>query len=141
VGAFDMFRIGDGALKPELRSELESEGLVLAEEGLSGSVRYTHFKAPGRRFHGKVTKERIALGVSETRLVVYCRSGSAKLIDTPFDNPRAHLLEVYVEDGSVVFRIDYDRVQEDRVSGVVRILAATPNAERIAGEVAGRLAG
>ena len=35
--------------------------VVLLEEDLKGSVRYDHFKAPGKRFHGKVTLVRAAL--------------------------------------------------------------------------------
>jgi hypothetical protein len=62
--------LGSGKLRPELRAELESEGLVLLEEGVPGSVRYTHFKAPGRSFHGKVTPERMAIGISRERFVV-----------------------------------------------------------------------
>ena len=76
--------LGNGRLQPQLRAALESEGLVTLEEERSGSVRYRHFKAPGRRSHGKVSPQRIALAISEHRLVVYCRSGRAKLIDTPF---------------------------------------------------------
>ncbi len=81
------FRLGDGKLDPELRTALEAEGLVLVDEGLRGSVRYRRFKAPGRRHHGKVTGERVALAISERRFVVYCRSGTTKLIDTPFADP------------------------------------------------------
>ena len=84
VGFFAKLLFGDGTLKPELRAALEAEGLVLIEENLRGSVRYDHFRAPGRRHNGKVTGERIALGISEPRLVVYSRSGRAKMIDAPF---------------------------------------------------------
>jgi len=86
--------LGDGKLRAKLRAALDSEGLVLLEEGLPGSVRYHRFKAPGRRFHGKVTGERIGLAAGVERVVVYCRSGRAKLIDTPFSNPRLGLVEV-----------------------------------------------
>ena len=43
--------LGGGELKSKLKAELEAEGLVLVEERLKGSIRYTHFKAPGKRFH------------------------------------------------------------------------------------------
>jgi hypothetical protein len=134
--------LGNGTLKPKLRAALESEGLVLIEEGLAGSVRYKRFKAPGRRHHGKVTGERIGLGVSEERFVVYCRSGRAKLIDTPFSSPRLSMLDVSVQgDDTVAIRIDYDRADVPNVSGEITIIARTPNAARIVDELRARIRG
>ena len=92
VGLFTNRLLGKGTLKPSLRAELEAEGVVLIEEGLVGSIRYSHFKAPGKRFHGKITPERIGLGISEQRVVAYCRSGRAKLVDSPFTSPRFEMV-------------------------------------------------
>lgn len=132
--------LGDGTLKPEVRDELEAEGLVLVEEGLSGSVRYRHFKAPGRRFHGKITPERLGIGISERRLVVYCRSGRAELIDSPFGEPRLEALEVELHtDDAVDFRVDYDRMGEPKISGEITIRARTPKAPMIVEELRARL--
>jgi hypothetical protein len=108
----------------------------LVEEGLRGSLRYHHFKAPGRRFHGKITPERMGLGISEERFVVYCRSGRVKLIDSAFSNPRLAMFDVSVDgDDTVVFRIDYDRSGEESVSGQIKIVARTPNAPTIVDEL------
>ena len=132
--------LGDGTLKPELRAALESEGLVLIEEGLGGSVRYKHFRAPGRRHHGKITGERIGLAVSEERFVVYCRSGRVKLIDTSYSNPRLAMFDVSLHgDGAVAFRIDYDRADVPKVSGEITIVAKTPNAVKVVDELNTRL--
>jgi hypothetical protein len=124
--------LGDGTLTPQLRAELEAEGLVLIEEGLRGSVRYKRFRAHGRRHHGKITGERIALALSEERFVVYCRSGRVKLIDTSFSNPRLSMLDVSLRgDDRVVTRVDYDRAGVPNVSGEITIHARTPNAAHI----------
>lgn len=134
------FRIGNGRLDPALRARLESEGLVLVEEGLRGSVRYRRFKAPGRRHHGKVTRERIGLGISEERLAVYCRSGTTKLIDTPFSDPRLSVLDVSLEGKeTILLRIDYDRAGIPDVSGEITVTARTPNAPMIAEQLRARL--
>ena len=133
--------LGSGTLKPELRKELEAEGLVLIEEGLPGSVRYTHFKAPGRRFHGKVTPERMALGISRKRFVVYCKSGRAKLADSAFTSPNLRGVDVSLDgDDRVVITIDYDKLDVDRVSGQVALHVRTSNARRVADELRARLA-
>ena len=132
--------LGNGQLRPQLRAALESEGLVILEEGLSGSVRYRHFKAPGRRFHGKVTMQRIGAAISERRLAVYCRSGRAKLIDTPFSDPRWSAVEVSLHDGETVsIRIDFDRAEVPKVSGEMEIRFGTPNAATFVGHLQSRL--
>jgi len=132
--------LGDGRLKPGLRAALESEGLVLVEEELPGSVRYRHFKAPGRRHHGKVRAERIGLGISDERFVVYCRSGRTKLVDTAFSDPRLAALEVSLADGdSVSIRIDFDRAEVPKVSGEITITAVTPNAANVVEQLQARL--
>jgi hypothetical protein len=132
--------VGNGNLKPRLRAALESEGLVTIEEGLPGSVRYTHFKAPGRRAHGKVTPEQIGLGISKERLAVYCRSGRTKLIDTPFSDPRLSTIDVSLQDNNTVsILIDFDRVDVPNVSGEITITAKTPQAANIVEHLRGRL--
>ncbi|MGI9020490.1 MAG: hypothetical protein ACR2G3_07260 [Solirubrobacterales bacterium] len=134
------FLLGAGTLRPELRQALEAEGLVLLEEGLPGSIRYWHFKAPGKRFHGKVTPERLALGISEKRLVVYCRSGRTELIDSPFTQQRLRAVEVSAEgEEKLVLRVDYDEMGEPNVSGEIRIRAKTPKAPLIVAELRARL--
>jgi hypothetical protein len=133
--------LGSGKLTPQLWEELASEGLVLLEEGLPGSVRYTHFKAPGRRFHGKVTPERMALGISRKRFVVYCKSGRVKLADSAFTSPDLRGVEVSVDgDDRVVIKIDYDKIDVERVSGQVALHMRTGNAGQVAGELLARIA-
>ncbi|HVF52107.1 MAG TPA: hypothetical protein VNC78_00710 [Actinomycetota bacterium] len=140
MSLFAKLFLGNGQLKPELRAALESEGLVVLEEGLPGSVRYKHFKAPGKRFHGKVTLQRIALGISKQRLVVYCRSGRAKLIDTPFADPRLSAIDVSLDgNDTVAIRIDYSRVNVPDVSGEITITAKSPNAADIVEQLQARL--
>jgi hypothetical protein len=132
--------LGNGRLAPELRAALESEGLILIEEGLAGSVRYRRFRAPGRRHYGKVTGERMALAISEERVVVYCRSGTTKLIDTPFWNPSLSALDVFLHgDDTVAIRIDYDRAGVPNISGEITIRARTPNAANIVDHLRARI--
>jgi hypothetical protein len=140
VGFFTKLLLGKGTLKPSLRAALESEGVVLIEEGLPGSIRYSNFKAPGKRFKGKITGECFGLGISTKRLALYCRSGRVKLIDQPFTEPRLSALDVSLDgDDGVALRIDYDRAAVPRVSGQMTIRARTPNAARVVEELLARL--
>ncbi|HEV2755501.1 MAG TPA: hypothetical protein VG318_06960 [Actinomycetota bacterium] len=142
MGFLTKLFLGNGKLRPELRAALESEGLVLIEEGLRGSVHYRRFKAPGRRHHGKKTGERLGLAISEKRFVVYCRSGTAELIDSPFSDPRLSLLDVSLQGDDVVsIRIDYDRFDVPDVSGEITIRATTPNAVSVVEQLRQRVGG
>ena len=143
MGFLTRLLLGTGELKPELKAALEAEGLVLLEEGLIGSIRYRHFKSPGRRMHGKVTGECMGIGVSRKRVAVYCRSGRAKLIDTEFANPRWDWVEVGLHgDDRVEFAIDYDKQDEEpKISGQLTIRARTRNAARIVEELRARISG
>ena len=131
--------LGNGTLRPELRQALEAEGLVRIEERLSGSVRYEHFKAPGRRFHGKVTPERIAFGMSGERVVAYCRSGRAKLVDTPYTSPRFGMVTISAEDDTLELLVDYDKGDEPKHAGKVRIRMEHPEAATVAGDLNERI--
>ena len=142
MGFLARLLLGDGRFKPDLLAALASEGVVIMEEGLPGSVRYRRFKAPGRRFHRKVTLERIALAITEERLAVYCRSGRAKLIDSAFSEPRLAALDVSLhDDDTIAMRVDYDRAGVPKVSGEIEIRATTPDALNVVEHLKARLRG
>ena len=131
--------LGKGKLRPELREALEAEGLVLLEEGIGGSLRYNHFKAPGKRFHGKVVPQRMTIGISKRRVVIY---GQAKLLDVAFDEPRAQALDIsLIAENKLAIVIDYDRLDTSgKVSGEITIRAKTPNAAAIVEQLQARFA-
>jgi hypothetical protein len=128
---------GGGKLSSQLRAALETEGVVLIEEELGGSLRYDHFKTPGRRFNGKITPERIALGISEKRFVVY---GRAKLVDSAFSSPNLQATEITSDGDRLVILVDYDRLEVPKTSGQVRIGIDTPSAALIVDELRSRMA-
>ncbi len=137
---FARLLLGNGKLSPEVRAQLEAEGLVLVEENLRGSVRYTRFKAPGRYHNGKVQPQRFALAISEHGLVVYCRSGKVELMDSAFDQPNLSALDIAL-DGTdkLILGVDYDKLAQPGVSGQVAIHLKTPHAVAIAEELRARL--
>ncbi len=145
MGFLGRLFLGNGELPAEVREELESEGLMLVEEGLSGSIRYSHFKAPGKRFNGKITPERMGLGVSEQRLVIYCRSGRAELIDSPFSSPRLAAVDLsLVDEDRLSISIDYDQMPDAEsagVSGQITIRLNTTRAPEVVAVLQARLSG
>ena len=139
MGPVARLLLGNGTLKKSLRDELAAEGLVLLEEDLKGSVRYDHFKAPGKRFHGKVTLVRVALALSERRVVVYASSGRAKLVDTPYTSKHFGMVEIARVEDRVEFRVDHDKGSDPKLGGRVTIRVHTPEAERIVRELLARI--
>lgn len=135
--------LGGGELKPKLKGELEAEGLVLVEEKLKGSIRYTRFKAPGKRFHGKVVPLRLAIGISERRLVIYGGWTSSEIVDSPFDSPRFRAIDIELEGANaIVLHVDYSRMDTAEaagVSGEITIKMRTTNAARIVEQIRTRM--
>jgi hypothetical protein len=132
--------MGSGRFKEPLREELATEGIELIEEGIGGSIRYTNFKAPGRRFDGKVQPHRFALALTGRRIVLYCRSGRAELFDSPWGSPNFAWLDMEVAVGGerLVLIVDYDRAGEPGLAGQVAIHLKTPNAEQIKEQIEAR---
>jgi hypothetical protein len=135
----DRLLLGSGKLRPKVRARLEAEGLVLLEEGLRGTIRYRRFRAPGKRFDGKVVALRMAIGLSEQRLVIYGGWWSAELVDSPLDSPRFEAVEFAAEgEDEFSLHVDYDRMDEPSVSGEITIRAKTPNAALIVEQIEAR---
>ena len=130
--------LGTGTFKAELRAELEAEGVALIVEGVPGKIRYAHFKAPGKRFNGKVTLVRLALAVTEERFVVYSNSGKAELIDSAYSSPNWQMADLAAEPDRLEIRVDYDRSDISDVSGQITITANTDRAREIAEQIRAR---
>lgn len=103
-------------------------------EGLRGSLRYRHFRAPGRRFHGKVVPVALALAITERRIVAYGGVAAGKLMDTAFGDSRLGAVTAHAPSGGdqVDFVIDYDALGEPGVSGEITIRVRTADAEAVA---------
>ena len=94
-----------GRLPPGRLAEFESEGIVLRDEGIRGSITFRNFRAPGKRyllrrnwFHGSLvlTRRRFAAFTSFRAIV-----------DLPLDDARLAQLECSVEgNGSLCIRFD-----------------------------------
>ena len=112
---------------------------MLLEEGLRGSLHYTHFRSPGRRFHGKRVPLKLALAITERRLVVFGGVATTALVNSDWTSPRWEALSVRLEDEDrLELLIDYDKLGEPKVSGQVAVRLRSPNARAIAAEIGER---
>lgn len=130
MNRFLRFFVGSGRLPEHLRAELARTDVILLEEGLSGSVTYRHYRAPGRRSNWRKDAAAGAVAVTANRLLVW--AGHFKHIDVPLDHPVRTTIEVVAErPDRVCFAYDAGTTNPAK-SGRVEVRLRTDQAERIA---------
>jgi hypothetical protein len=76
--------LGSGRFPDELGTSLRGEGVEVLEEGLSGSVTFRDYSAPGRRYSLRKVAVNGAIALTTRRLVVWY--GRHKEVDIPVDH-------------------------------------------------------
>jgi hypothetical protein len=129
--------LGSGRFPAELRSALESEGILALDEGVAGSITYRRYRAPGRRYGWKRSALVVALAVTRERIVIHARGGL--LADLPHADPRAAEVECGVDEaGRLRFASDASKFHPDR-SGEVELRLRTARAQAVADAVRERV--
>ena len=105
---------------------LQSEGIVLLEEGLRASVMLKNFRAPGRYHHYKGSFFAGSLVLTEQRFAAF--AFSKPMVNIPLHDDRLRALELSVpRDG--LLQIEFDpSVFDLQASGSVRLRYRTANA-------------
>src|SRR5712691_6281442 len=88
---------GVGRMPAQWRTMLESEGLVLVDEGIAGSVTYRDFGAPGKRSAWRKVAFSGSIALTKTRLLALHYANPA--INIPLDDERFGQLRISVEIG------------------------------------------
>jgi hypothetical protein len=105
----------------QVRALLATEGVVLLDEGLSGSITYRNFRAPGTFYSWRKVAVVGAIVVTGERLVVWAAKG--KVVDVPLGNPLRAAITVTATgeppDG-ITFSFDAAAFSPDR-SGTVEV--------------------
>ena len=86
---------GVGRMPAQWRVTLESEGLVLVDEGVAGSVTYRDFRAPGKRSAWRKVAFSGSIALTKTRLLALQYANPA--INIPLDDERFKQLRISVE--------------------------------------------
>lgn len=84
-----------GRMPWQWRSAIESEGVVLFDEGIGGSITYRDFSAPGRRSSWRKVAFSGSIALTKTRLLALQYASPA--IDVPLDDPRLKQMQFSVE--------------------------------------------
>ena len=86
---------GVGKIPAQWRATIESEGLVLIDEGVGGTVTYRDFCSPGRRASWKKSAFSGAIALTRTRLLAL--QFSRPVINVPLEDERLRQMQFSVE--------------------------------------------
>ena len=90
---YRLFRIGK--IPDQFNAQIQSEGILLQDEGIPGSVTYSSFHRPGRYDSWRRQWYTASLAITETRFLALAYSRPA--IDVPFADERFRSLEFSLE--------------------------------------------
>src|SRR5688500_8388314 len=100
---YRFFKIGK--MPAREASEIQSEGVILRDEGFKGTTTYIDFRAPGRYSNWKRQWSTSSIAISATRLVAF--QYALKTIDVPFADARFGGLNFSVEEDGALL-VDFD---------------------------------
>jgi hypothetical protein len=135
MGLLRRIFIGDGHFPPDLRAHLESEGFVLVEEDLPGSITFRNYRAPRQRSSFEKVATGGSIAITRRRIVIFLAGGRTGLrgkhMDVPLDDPRIRTVEV-TADGPEKVCVAYDPSKfNPATSGRVEVRLKTPRAGEI----------
>jgi len=118
---------GIGKVPKKVNEVLRLEGVILQEEGLSGSITYRNFKAPGKRFGYKKSWFSGSLTITEKRFVGL--AFSRFLINIPLEEDKFSALDITVEGQSTLLIAFDPSVFDPQQSGQILCKFHTPKAQ------------
>ena len=121
---------GLGKLPSQDQSALKAEGLRIVHEGISGSVKYRNYRAPGKIFLRKTIWFLGSLVVTEKRFVAY--GFSRRIFNVPLGSSDLQKWKIWVEDGRrLCLGCDASELSSDQ-SGEIEFRFKIPDAEIVA---------
>ena len=124
-----LFRLfGVGKIPKLIADRLRIEGIVVADEGIQGSVTYRDFRAPGRYSSWRKQAFIGSVVITNIRLVALMYSRFA--VDVPFNDERIRRLQISRERDRLVIGFDASLFHEDW-SGMIEYRYRTSQAAEI----------
>jgi hypothetical protein len=118
---------GVGKIPATLLSQLKSEGLILWDEGIKGSVTYLDFRAPGRRASWKRQWYTTSIAITNIRLLAL--RNSSPIINVPLTDERIRAMRYSLEaNGALCIAFDA-ALFHSAWSGTIEYRFRTPQAQ------------
>ena len=122
--------LGSGRLPDDLRAASTAEGLLFLEEGLSGSITYRNYRAPGQRSSLNKQATTDAIVVTSRRLIGWAAGG--KNIDVPLDHSLRAAINITLDrPDRICFAYDAGKFSTER-SGTIEVRLRTARAAQVA---------
>ena len=117
---------GVGKIPAQRRATIESEGMVLFDEGIRGTVTYRDFVSPGRRASWKKSAFIGAIALTKTRLLAL--QTATPVINVPLDDDRLGRMQFSAEgDDGILITFNANLFHDDW-SGTLEYRFRTPQA-------------
>lgn len=97
---------GIGKIPAPVMNDLQQEGIILLDEGVSGSTTFLNFRAPGRRYAWRRQWYTASIALTRTRLLAL--QYASQIINVPLTDERLAKLRFSVENNATVFCIAFD---------------------------------
>src|SRR5712692_7658282 len=91
---------GVGKIPAPLMSQLQTEGIILLDEGVKGSVTYRNFRAPGRRDAWR--RQWFTASIALTKLRLFALWYANPIINVPLKDERIRAMQFSLENGGVL---------------------------------------
>ncbi len=124
---------GFGSIPAKFQEQILKEGVVIQDEGLSGSVRYTNYRGPGK-YYGRSFRGFVgSIVLTEQHFLAF--QFSTPVIGAPWADTRVNELDVSVE-GEDRLVVTFDpSVFEEKTSGEVTVRFTTSKARLFMGQI------
>jgi hypothetical protein len=127
---------GLGKIPEQYRPALESEGVLLSDEGIKGSVTYRNFRAPQKYAKWKRQWYTASIILTNKRLLAF--SYSNQIIDVPLADARFRRLEFSLEDENTLLIAFDASLFHDDWSGTIEYRFKTPHAQDLLDKMRGQ---
>ena len=129
MGKALLYRLfGVGRIPKLLGDRLRIEGIVIADEGISGSVTYRDFRAPGR--YSSWRKQAFIGSIVVTNIRLVALMGSKFAVDVPFTDQRIRQLQISRERDRLLIALDASLFHDDW-SGMIEYRYQTSQAAEV----------
>jgi hypothetical protein len=118
---------GVGKIPAQWRTTIESEGVVLIDEGIGGTVTYRDFRSPGRRASWKKSAFSGAIALTRKRLLAL--QFSSPVINVPLDDERLQQMKFSVEGEDKILIAFNANLFHNDWSGTLEYRFRTPQAQ------------
>ncbi|HEX8736110.1 MAG TPA: hypothetical protein VF721_12355 [Pyrinomonadaceae bacterium] len=127
---------GIGKIPARYRAAAASEGILLSDEGIKGSVTYRNFRSPQRYANWKRQWYTASIILTRTRLLAF--QYSTPIIDVPLTDERFQRLQFSLEDETALLIAFDASLFHDDWSGTIEYRFKTPQAQAFFDRLRGR---